>query len=216
MAKKELKIPDATIERISLYSRPLERLLDEGELVISSDKLAKFCRVNPAQVRKDLSYFGEFGVRGIGYDINDLLKAIRKILVSDRDWKLGIIGLGRLGRALINHSNFFKRGYRFVAAFDSNPAKIGQQATSDIVIESVSNLKAVSDELGIEVGVIATPPSQAQSVADMLSGAGIKAILNFSPIHVRQTKEYLLENVDFTVNLDNLAYHLSKLDEMAE
>ncbi|MFH1487829.1 MAG: redox-sensing transcriptional repressor Rex, partial [Pseudomonadota bacterium] len=210
MGKKESKIPNATIERISLYSRPLENLLKDGETVVSSERLAELCRVNSAQVRKDFSYFGEFGVRGIGYSVKELLDEMKKILVSDRDWRLGIVGLGNLGRALVRHENFQKRGYVFVAAFDSDPQKFGEKITPTLTIEPVENLKAVAKAKGIEVGVITTPPSQAQAVSDLLIAAGIKAILNFSPIQVRKPKSCLLENVDFTVNLDNLAYHLSK------
>lgn len=209
---KETKIPEATIERISLYSRPLEALLEEGTPLVSSEKLAELCNVNPAQVRKDLSYFGEFGVRGIGYDVKDLLTEIRRILVSDREWRLGIVGMGNLGRALVENANFSKRGYRFVAAFDSDPQKVGKELPCGLIIQSVKDLEPLIKELSIELGVITTPPSQAQVVADMLIKAGIRAILNFSPIQVRQPKDCLVENVDFSVKLDDLAYHLSKND----
>jgi redox-sensing transcriptional repressor len=209
---KESKIPDATIERIALYSRPLERLIKKGEQLVSSERLAELCNVNPAQVRKDLSYFGEFGVRGIGYDVQDLLKEIRKILVSDREWKMGIVGMGNLGMALVENANFAKRGYKFVAAFDVDPQKIGKELPCGLVIQPVEDLKILRQDLGIEVGVIATQPSQAQSAADMLIEAGIKAILNFSPVQLRQPKGCLLENVDFSVKLDDLAYHLSKVE----
>ena len=208
---KESKIPDATIERIALYSRPLERLLQKGEQLVSSERLAELCNVNPAQVRKDLSYFGEFGVRGIGYDVLDLLQEIRKILVSDREWKMGIVGIGNLGMALVENANFAKRGYKFVVAFDVDPQKIGKELPCGLLIQSVEDLKTLREDLGIEVGVIATQPSQAQSAADMLIEAGIKAILNFSPVQLRQPKGCLLENVDFSVKLDDLAYHLSKV-----
>ena len=209
---KESKIPDATIERIALYARPLERLLEKGEQLVSSENLALLCNVNPAQVRKDLSYFGEFGVRGIGYDVLDLLKEIRKILVSDREWKMGIVGIGNLGMALVENANFAKRGYKFVAAFEVDPQKIGKKLPCGLIIQSVEKLKTLTQELGIEVGIIATQPSQAQAVADMLIESGIKAILNFSPVQLRQPKGCLLENVDFSVKLDDLAYHLSKVE----
>ncbi|MGD9038878.1 MAG: redox-sensing transcriptional repressor Rex [Desulfobacteraceae bacterium] len=208
---KESKIPDATIERIALYSRPLERLMDKGEQLVSSERLAELCNVNPAQVRKDLSYFGEFGVRGIGYDVPDLLKEIRKILVSDREWRMGIVGIGNLGMALVENANFEKRGYKFVAAFDADPKKIGKELPCGLIIQSPEKLKPLIQELGIELGVIATQPSQAQSVADNLLEAGIKAIINFSPVQLRQPEGCLLENVDFSVKLDDLAYHLSKV-----
>ena len=208
---KESRIPDATIERIAVYSRTIEDLLKKGEKVVSSEKLAEMCRVNSAQVRKDLSYFGEFGVRGVGYDVRDLSVEIKKILVSDREWRLGIVGLGNLGKALVAHENFLRRGYRFVAAFDSNPEKIGQRIPPGLIIKPVKNLKELAQELGIEIGVITTPASRAQRVADMLMDAGIKAILNFSPIQVRKPECCLVQNVDFTVNLDNLAFYLSKV-----
>ena len=162
-------------------------------------------------MRKDLSYFGEFGVRGVGYDVRDLLKEIKKILVSDREWRLGIVGLGNLGMALVAHDNFLKRGYRFVAAFDSDPEKIGKKITHGLVIQPVIKIKELTQELGIEIGVITTLPSRAQGVADMLIEAGIKAILNFSPIQVRKPECCLVQNVDFTVNLDNLAFYLNKV-----
>jgi redox-sensing transcriptional repressor len=205
------KIPDATIERISMYSRPLERLLKNRTEVISSEKLAELCGVKPAQVRKDLSYFGEFGVRGVGYDVRDLLLEIKKILVSDREWKLGIVGLGDMGMALVEYENFLKRGYRFVAAFDSDPQKAGKKLHCGLIIRPVTDLKRLTQGLGIEVGVITTPASQAQGIADMLVDVGIKGILNFSPTQVRQPEDSLVVNVDFTVNLDNLVYRLSKI-----
>jgi redox-sensing transcriptional repressor len=209
---KGSKIPDATIERIAFYSRPLEMLMEKGEQLVSSERLAELCNVNPAQVRKDLSYFGEFGVRGIGYDVSDLLKEIRKILVSDRVWKMGIVGIGNLGMALVENANFEKRGYKFVAAFDADTQKLGKELPCGLIIQPVEKLKPLTLELGIEVGVIATQSSQARSVADNLVEAGIKAIVNFAPVQLRQPEGCLLENVDFSVNLDDLAYHLSKVE----
>jgi len=209
---RESSIPDATIERIALYSRPIENLMEKGVKVVSSEKLAEMCRVNPAQVRKDLSYFGEFGVRGVGYDVRDLLGEIKKILVSDREWRLGIVGLGNLGMALVAHDNFLKRGYRFVAAFDSDPEKIGKKIPPGLIIQPVTKLQELAQDLGMEIGVITTPASRAQGVADMLIEAGMKAILNFSPIQVRKPECCLVQNVDFTVNLDNLAFYLKKAD----
>ena len=210
--RKESKIPDATIERISIYSRPLEKLWEGGTLVVSSEQLARLCKVNPAQVRKDLSHFGEFGVRGIGYGVHDLLMEIKKILVSNREWKLGIVGVGGMGMALLSHENFLKRGYRFVAAFDKDPERIGEKLPSGLIVQPLDHLKPLTRTLGIEIGVIAAHPSLAQAAADLFIEAGIKAILNFSPIQLRQPELCLMENVDFTVNLDNLAYHLNKFE----
>ena len=122
---KSLKIPAPTIERLALYSRPLEALQKNGTPLILSEKLAELCGVSPAQVRKDLAYFGEFGIRGVGYDVKALLQEIKHILTTDREWSLCIVGMGNLGRALVENENFRKRGYRFVAVFDSDPEKIG-------------------------------------------------------------------------------------------
>jgi redox-sensing transcriptional repressor len=206
------KIPDATIERIALYTRSLERLMEEGTLVVSSERLAELCRVNPPQVRRDLCYFGEFGVRGVGYNVRGLLKEIEKILVLNRKWNLGIVGLGNMGMALLHHHYFSKRNFRFVGAFDSDPKKIGKKLSIGLIIQPVGKIKELTEELGIDMGIIATPASQSQGVASMLFEAGVRAILNFSPIQVRKPECCLVENVDFTVNLDNLAYHLNRTE----
>lgn len=207
---KENRIPNATIERIAFYLRPLENLLHEGVDVVSSRKLALLCRVRSAQVRKDLSYFGEFGVRGVGYDVRGLIQEIHRILGTDREWKLGIIGLGNLGVALLQDDYFTKRSYRFVAAFDSDPDKIGRIVIPGLIILPASEIIKKSKELGVQIGVLAVPPSQAQRSADRFFKAGVQAILNFSPIQLREPECCHVENVDFTVSLDNLAYHLGR------
>jgi len=209
--KKTAKIPDAAIERLALYSRPLRALLEAGISVISSEKLAEFCGVNPAQVRKDLAYFGEFGVRGVGYDVGDLLREIKKILATDREWTLCIVGMGNLGSAIVENANFKKMGYKFVAAFDKDPNKLGKKLPCGLVIESVSRLRELIRARNIQLGVITTPPEEAQRVADLLMDADIKGILNFSPTQVKTPKRFPIENVDFTVRFENLAYHLSKV-----
>jgi redox-sensing transcriptional repressor len=208
---KDLKIPDPTIERLALYTRSLETLQENETPVISSDKLAELCGVNPAQVRKDLAYFGEFGVRGVGYDVRDLLQEIKKILGTGREWLLCIVGMGNMGRALVENENFRKRGYRFVAAFDADQKKTGMTLPCGLTIEPVSKIKELVHSLGIEIGVIATPPQEAQRISDLLIDAGVKSILNFAHIQVRSPECCEVENVDFTVKLENLAYHLGKL-----
>ncbi|MCJ7685122.1 MAG: redox-sensing transcriptional repressor Rex [Desulfobacteraceae bacterium] len=208
---KESKIPNPTIARLAFYSRPLEALLKSGPPVISSEKLAGLCGVNPAQVRKDLAYFGEFGVRGVGYEIRDLLKEIKGILATDRKWTLCIVGMGNLGISLVENENFKKRGYLFVAAFDSDTRKIGRQLPCGLTIEPERKTRELVRELGIEIGVITTPSRAAQRVTEMLSAAGVKAILNFAPIQVRTPENCIVENVDFSVKLENLVYHLERL-----
>ena len=207
---KTPKIPYPTIERLAQYSRPLETLLRSDTVLISSEKLAELCGVSSAQVRKDLAYFGEFGVRGVGYDVRDLLWEIKKILSTDREWALCIVGMGNLGRALVENENFRKRGYRFVAAFDSNPKKIGKTLPCGLTVESANKIREIVRALRIDIGIITTPPTAAQRVAGLLTDAGVKAILNFAPTQVRSTEQCPVENVDFTVNIENLAYHLGK------
>lgn len=209
--RKTTKIPDPTIERLAFYSRPLEGLLTNGVPVISSERLAELCGVNPAQVRKDLAYFGEFGTRGVGYDVQDLLKEIKGILATDREWKLCIVGIGNLGNALVENENFRKRGYKFVAAFDSNPEKVGRVLPSGLTIEPAGKIREIVRKLEIEIGVITTPPFVAQKVTNLLIDSGVKAILNFAPVQVRAPECCTVENVDFTVRLENLVYHLRTL-----
>ncbi len=205
------RIPDPTIERLVLYSRPLESLAEDGTLVVSSDRLAELCSVNPAQVRKDLAYFGEFGVRGVGYDVRDLLREITRILGSDRRWRLCIVGIGNLGNALLQNDNFRKRGYLFEAAFDLDPRKAGRRLPGGLVIQPAEKIIEVVRKRGIHIGVITTTPNRAQRAADLLMDAGLRAVLNFAPAHIRAPECCLIENVDFTVKLENLAYHLSAL-----
>ncbi len=203
------KIPAATITRLSIYSRTLEKLTNEGANVISSERLASLCGVNPAQIRKDLAYFGEFGVRGVGYYAKELLFEIKKILGLNKSWKLGLFGAGNLGCALIAHENFAKQGYHFVAAFDIDPAKVGRKLASGLIIHHLSDLATVGAATGIEIGVISTPATAAQDIANRLSRVGIRGILNFAPVQIQVDDGLKIENVDFTVKLDNLAYHLT-------
>ena len=207
MAKSE-KIPEATITRLSIYYRQLELLEFDGYRMVSSDKLAWLSQGNPAQVRKDLGYFGEFGVRGVGYDVIDLQAQIKKILAINRDWNLGIVGIGNLGSALLQHHNFPARGFKCVAAFDNAPDKIGKSLPSGLKVRDIKGLDSAIEELDIEIGVITTPPSAAQSVANLLLKANVNAILNFSPMRISVPECCLVQNIDFTVMLDILSYKL--------
>jgi len=205
---KSLKIPKATISRLSLYYRQLELLEFDGYRMVSSEKLAWLCQVNPAQVRKDLGYFGEFGTRGVGYDVKDLQFELKKILALNRSWNMGIAGIGNLGSALLHYHHFPKRGFHFVAAFDSDKGKIGTVLPSGQLIRDIKELNHTIKELGIEIGVITTPPFAAQDVADLFIDGKVNAILNFSPTQIHVPDCCLVENVDFTMRLDILAYKL--------
>jgi redox-sensing transcriptional repressor len=203
------KIPTATITRLSIYSRYLEVMAQEDVKIIASDKLAEKCGINPAQIRKDLAYFGEFGIRGVGYFVKELLFEIKRILGLNKTWKMALVGIGNLGSALLAHQNFIRQGYEFAAVFDVDPAKVGRRLPSGQVIYHLDELERVVKENNIEIGVIATPANRAQAVALSLIEAGVKAILNFAPTQLQVTEGMAVENVDFTVKLDNLAYHLT-------
>jgi redox-sensing transcriptional repressor len=205
---KAAKIPKATITRLSLYYRQLELLEFDGYRMVSSEKLAWLCQVNPAQVRKDLGYFGEFGVRGVGYDVIDLQTQIKKILAVNRDWNLCIVGIGNLGSALMQHQNLPARGFKCVAVFDNDPRKIGKTTPTGLKIMDIRELDQAVKELDIEIGVITTLASAAQGVADLFLKAGVNAILNFSPGRIRVQDNCLVENIDSTIKLDILTYKL--------
>ncbi len=205
------KIPTATITRLSRYSRALEELDEQGLSVISSEKLAQFCEVNSAQIRKDLAYFGEFGVRGVGYVIKELLFEIKRILGLNKIWHLGLIGMGNMGYALIDHSNFPRQGYHFVAAFDNNPQKIGRMLSQGFPISPMSDLEKLALEKGIEIAVITTPAAKAQEVADLVIKTPIRGILNFAPVQLHVPDGFLVHHIDFTVKLDKLAYRMANL-----
>ena len=203
------KIPTATITRLSIYSRYLESLSQEGVKIIASDKLAQKCGINPAQIRKDLAYFGEFGIRGVGYFVKELLFEIKRILGLNKTWKMALVGIGNLGSALLAHQNFIRQGYEFVAVFDVDPAKVGRRVPSGQIIYHMDEMEKVVREKGVEIGVVATQAAKAQMAAMRLIAAGVKAVLNFAPIQLQVPEGMAVENVDFTVKLDNLAYNLT-------
>ena len=180
----------------------------DGYRMASSEKLAFLCQVNPAQVRKDLGYFGEFGIRGVGYDVIELQAEIKKILAVNRDWNLCIVGIGNLGSAIMQHHYLSERGFKCVAVFDNDPNKIGELTPIDLKIRDVRELPQSIKEFNIEIGVITTLSPAAQGVADLFLKAGIHAIMNFSPGMVRVPRYCVVENIDFSIKLDTLTYKL--------
>jgi redox-sensing transcriptional repressor len=210
---KYSKVPEATIRRLSRYSRCLEELDEKGEKVVSSAQLASRCAVNSAQVRKDLAYFGEFGIRGVGYYVKDLLGDIKRILGSNKEWRMAVIGMGNLGSALLSYKDFLKQNYKIVAAFDIDPpkviGKVSEKLGKPVEVLHINRIKEVTKDRKIEIALIATPPSEAQGVAQLLMDAGIRGILNFTPTQITVAEGYVVKNVFFTTILDNLAYLLS-------
>jgi redox-sensing transcriptional repressor len=210
---KYSKVPEATIRRLSRYSRCLEEMEEKGEKVVSSAQLASKCAVNSAQVRKDLAYFGEFGIRGVGYYVKDLLSDIKRILGSNKEWRMAVIGMGNLGSALLSYKDFLKQNYKIVAAFDIDPpkviGKVSEKLGKPVEVLHISRIKEVAKDRKIEIALIATPPSEAQGVAQVLVDAEIRGILNFTPTQITVPEGYEVKNVFFTTILDNLAYLLS-------
>jgi len=208
ISQKSQKIPRATIHRLATYVQVLEFMDRSGVEVVSSGPLAESCDVNASQVRKDLAYFGEFGVRGVGYHVKSLIGAIKESLGVDREWKCALVGVGNLGRALLHHSEFKERGFNIVAAFDCDPFKLGEQVYG-LEIVCTSTLKAVAIEKGIEIGIITTPPERAQRAANYLIDAGVKGILNFAPARITAPRNVHIEYVDFFHFLYSLAFNIS-------
>jgi redox-sensing transcriptional repressor len=203
---KFLKIPEATIKRLSVYARYLSNLDAQDRRVISSAELAEECGMNAAQIRKDLAYFGEFGVRGVGYYVKDLLFDIRKILGLNKSWRVALVGVGRLGEALLSYGNFVKQGYHFVAAFDADPAKVGRSIGRDLEVLPMADLPRIVAEREIEIGIITAPAPAAQEVADRLVTAGVRGVLNFAPVRIAVPEGVIVKHVDLTQEFDNLAY----------
>jgi redox-sensing transcriptional repressor len=203
------KPPFPTIERLALYTRALEALLAAGVQVASSEALAKMCGVNPAQVRKDLAYFGDFGTRGVGYDVQDLLKATKGILATETRWRLCIVGMGNLGKAILENQGFKKRGYEFLMAFDTDPTRVGQRI-GGLEVMYYEAIPEKIKECPVDIGVIATRATDARKALKVMAQAGIRGILNFSPVQLKPPEGVILENVDISVRFERLAYTLEK------
>ncbi len=202
------KVPEATIKRLSIYMRVLRDLEKKGVEVISSAELADICGVNAAQIRKDLTYFGEFGVRGVGYYVKELHFDIRKVLGLNRKRNVALIGVGNLGRALASYKNFAEHGYVFVAAFDVDPNKVGTYLPTGVPIHPVEEMPRIVAEKEIEIAIITTPAEAAQEAADAAVRAGIRGILNFAPVQIQVPEDVRVKKVDLTTEFDNLVYHL--------
>lgn len=204
---KTLKIPEATIIRLSVYSRYLTQLDKKGITNISSGEIAEGVGGSPAQVRKDLAYFGEFGTRGVGYNVKDLNQHIVRILGLNKKWKVVIVGAGNLGAALTQYKGFRERGFEIVGVFDNDLNKVGL-TINGIPINPINKLKDIVRAEKVEIGIIAVPAEFAQDVADSMVESGIKAILNFAPVVLSVPVEVELRNVDLAVNLEILTFNM--------
>ncbi len=203
------QVSEQTTNRLSLYLRFLNELDAAGTRTVSSRMLAAEFDLNAALIRKDLSHFGDLGVRGVGYVVKDLRQRLRQILGLDRRLNVAIIGAGNLGLALADYPGFRQDGFRIVALFDSQPEKVGGVSRGGVRIHDIRDLKWIATSEGITICVIAVPAASAQTVVSTVVDAGIKALLNFSPGALRVPSDVKLKSVDLTVSLESLSYHLA-------
>jgi len=204
------QVPETTIERLPVYLRCLHEAQAMRIPVISSIGIAQMSGGNAAQVRKDLSYLGEFGTRGIGYEVDSLAGHIAKALGLTQQRRVALVGLGRLGSALLSYGGFGDRGMTWVAVYDSDPDKVGTPAGGGLLVRGSAELAATLPELGPDIAVITTPASSAQEVADALVAAGVCSILNFAPVTLEVPEHVTLRQVDLSVELQILSFHLAE------
>ena len=198
------QVPDPTLLRICRYLRILER---HPEPTISSARIAEAAGVNAAQVRKDLSFFGEFGQPGVGYHTEELLASLKQMMRLDQVLEVVVVGAGALGSALINYPGFEERGFNIVAILDNNPAKVGHRLRGYEVI-AFDRLKEITAGHNVSIGIIAVPRAAAQTVADALIEAGVNGIVNFAPVTLNTPEHVVVRSVDLTLQLETLAFHL--------
>lgn len=199
------KIPVPTVNRLSIYLKCFNELLDSNILNVSSHEIAKIIGLNSAQVRKDLSYFGKFGRRGFGYNVSYLKENITKILGTHKNWNVAIIGAGNLGRALTMYKGFLNRGFNIVACFDKDPAKIGWEIDG-INIYSMEEIEKIIKKEKIEIAIITVPSSSLSEILDVLKKTNIKGILNFAGKHILNEGKIVIRNVDLALELEQLTF----------
>ena len=208
-SKRNDSIPEATVPRLSQYLRTLQEMQNRDIKTVSSRQLADAVGTNPAQIRKDLSYFGEFGTRGVGYDVDLLVNEISKRLGLDRSWNVIIIGSGKLGTALALYRGFEKQGFNLVGMFDSDPKVYGQDRGAGPVIP-INEMESFLKQNEVHIAIITTPAEAAQSMIDRVIAAGVPSVLNFAPIVASSDKRVILRQVDLSTELMTLSFYLDK------
>ena len=207
--KDNTVISKATIDRLPLYFRTLRQIQQEGVEIISSEEFGRRIGVTPEQIRKDLASFGEFGKKGVGYFVLELIRNIGEILGLNRNWNIAIAGVGHLGWALANYRNFSTLGFNLVAVFDVDPVKIGQYING-VEISSLENVEEIVKGRNVHIGVITVPAYRAQEVADRLVAAGVRGIWNFAPVKLNVPENIRLVSEDLSVGLSSISYYLSR------
>jgi len=202
-------IPDIVIGRLPLYLRALSRLTLEGTKITSSHELGKRLGISSAQIRKDLSHFGEFGKQGTGYQVDYLTEQLRQILRVDKEWRVALVGVGDLGRALAHYNGFRDRGFRITMLFDNDPAKVGTMLDG-FQIYDVAQMKDLIRQHGITLAMIAVPAEAAQQVADALVAAGVRGLLNYAPINLAVPEGVKVQYIDPVVHLQRITYYVEE------
>ncbi|MFM2033281.1 MAG: hypothetical protein RLZZ297_2046 [Chloroflexota bacterium] len=203
--------PDVVVRRLPLYARSLRYLLNEGVQSVSSQELGERINVTAAQIRKDLSYFGEFGKQGIGYDVERLLEQIDQILGLDRSWAVALVGAGQLGEAIVRYEGFRAQGIHIAAVFDASPDKVGKHLGS-IEVEHSDTMAQVIPARQIEMAVIAVPADRAQGVADVLTRAGVRALLSYAPTVLQVPKGVWVRYIDPISVLHSMTFYLARAE----
>ena len=201
-------VPEVVIQRLPLYVRALTQFAGSGDDVISSEQLGQRLQMTPAQIRKDLSYFGRFGKQGRGYSVASLEQRLRAILGLNRAWNTMVIGMGRLGRAVVSYPGFAPEGFNIVAAFDADDSIVGE-TVSGLDIQSISDLAKTVKEKDIKIGIVTVPIEHAQEVIDTLVDAGIKSILNYAPLSPKVPEGVTVRGIDPVLSLQSMTYYIS-------
>lgn len=208
------RVPEGVIERLPTYLNALIQLRHDGASTVSSARLGDLTEINPAQIRRDLAYFGSFGKRGVGYDIVTLVDRVQHILGSDHTHRIVLVGAGNLGSAIASYDGLRQKGFVLAAIFDSDPRKIGTRI-ADIIVQDVATLESTVRSQDIRIGVIAVPPVAAQQIAERMCAAGIRVILNYTPTMVRVPEGVTLHNTDPVRELLHTLYYLSRAEAVA-
>ena len=204
---RRTEVPEVVVARLPQYVRILSRLLEDKVDLVSSQQLGEKLQVTPAQIRKDLSYFGRFGKQGRGYSVYSLLERLREILGLNTYWNVAVVGVGRLGRAIISYPGFTPDGFRLVAAFDANPAVVGE-AVGDLTVSPLEQLKELVESQRISIAIVAVPAEKTQEVVDLLTACGVRAILNYAPIAPQVQGGVRIRNIDPVISLQSMTYYL--------
>jgi len=210
-----LEIPEVVINRLPVYARALTELASRGETVVSSQALGELLDVTPAQIRKDLSYFGRFGKQGRGYNVNSLLSKLREILGIDRQWRLILVGVGRLGQAIAEYGGFGPQGFEIVAAFDASDAIVGREI-GGVSVKPIDEMEPFLRNTRVDIGIVAVPSTDAQRVVDRLVALGVRAILNYAPITAHVPKDVTIRHIDPVLAMQSMTFYIKRAEPGAK